>query len=302
MLLLVLLILSPWDLVVFLMIASLLSSSLYLTACFLGRLNGFFLWTKFCILLTLLISWVHLCYIQVLGSQVLPTNPLGSKARTSLSLVICRKEDSGCRTWALTISVFCLGWLRYGWFSISLFMDFDSPCCIVTSSLLCELSYTLSPYACLKCEIALVLTWSRSMYYDCSILYLASCATWFVRRLWSAPVRLYLLLVRLDLFAALCHNALVTTHVCFVMVFVSSVDVTFSWLVSIPALSWAALMVHTFLIVEHVQWASLVCGRQVVCACDRWWFLSLLVAIVPRSHEYWLALLFEWPMLVLRFI
>jgi hypothetical protein len=33
-----------------------------------------------------------------------------------------------------------------------------------------------SSYAYLKCEIALVLTCSRSMYYNCSILYLASCA------------------------------------------------------------------------------------------------------------------------------
>jgi hypothetical protein len=61
-----------------------------------------------------------------------------------LSLVICRKEDSGWRTWALTISVFCLEWLRYGWFSICLFMAFDSTCCIVTSSLLCEISHSLS--------------------------------------------------------------------------------------------------------------------------------------------------------------
>jgi preprotein translocase subunit SecE len=38
------------------------------------------------------------------------------------------------------------------------------------------------------------------------------------------------------LFVALCHNALVMTHVCFVMVFVSGVDVTFSWLVSTPVL------------------------------------------------------------------
>jgi hypothetical protein len=70
MLLLVLPILSPWDLVGFLMIASLLSSSLYLTACFLGGLDGFFLWTKFYILLTLMISWVYLYCIQVLGSRV----------------------------------------------------------------------------------------------------------------------------------------------------------------------------------------------------------------------------------------
>jgi hypothetical protein len=44
------------------------------------------------------------------------------------------------------------------------------------------------------------------------------------------------LLVRLDLFAALCHNALVMTHVCSIMVFVFGVDVTFSWLVSTPVL------------------------------------------------------------------
>jgi hypothetical protein len=166
----------------------------------------------------------------------------GSKTWTSLSLslIICRKEDSRWRTWTLMISVFCLVWLRYGWFSICLSMAFNSTYCIVTCSLLCELSHTLPPYAYLKCEIALVLTCSRSMYYNCSILYLASCAAWFVRRLWSAPVILYLLLVRLDLFTTLCHNALVMTHVCSVMVFISSVDVTFSWLVS--TLFWDELL------------------------------------------------------------
>jgi hypothetical protein len=39
-------------------------------------------------------------------------------------------------------------------------MNFDSPYCSVASSLLCELSHSLPPYACLKCEIALVFTWS----------------------------------------------------------------------------------------------------------------------------------------------
>jgi hypothetical protein len=64
-----------------------------------------------------------------------------------------------------------------------------------------------SSYAYLKCEIALVLTSSCSMYYNCSILYLDSYVARFVHRLWSVPIRLYLLLVRLDLFATLCHNA-----------------------------------------------------------------------------------------------
>jgi hypothetical protein len=185
------------------------------------------------------------------------------------------------------ISVFYLEWLRYIWFSICLFMVFNSPCCIVTSSLLSELSHTLSPYAYLKCEIALVLTWSRSMYYNCSYLVscflcglncsplvectgqiiLASCVAWFVHRLWSAPVILYFLLVRPDLFTALCHNALVMTHVCSIMVFISSVDVTFSWLVSTPILRWVAVVVHIFLIVDG-EWVlhvivdgySLSCG------------------------------------------
>jgi hypothetical protein len=103
---------------------------------------------------------------------------------------------------------------------------------------------------CLKCEIALVLTWSHSMYYNCYILYLAFCVAWFVRCLWSAPVRIYLLLVQLDLFTALCHSALVTTHACSIMVLISSVDVTFSWLVSTPVLRWVAVVVYIFLIVD----------------------------------------------------
>jgi hypothetical protein len=155
------------------------------------------------------------------------------------------------------ISVFCLEWLSYRWFSISSFMDFDSPCYIVTSSLLCELSHTLSLYAYLKCEIALVPTWPHSMYYNCSILYLASYAAWFVHRLWSAPVISNLLLVRLDLFATLCHNALVTTHVCSIMVFVSGVDVTFSLLVSTLVLRWVALVIHIFLVVDG-EWVLFV--------------------------------------------
>jgi hypothetical protein len=32
------------------------------------------------------------------------------------------------------------------------------------------------------------------------------------------------------------HNVLVTTHVCSVMVFISSIDVIFSWLVFTPVL------------------------------------------------------------------
>jgi hypothetical protein len=110
-------------------------------------------------------------------------------------------------------------------------------------------SYILS-LCLLEMWIALVLSWSHSMYHNRSNLYLAFCAAWFVRRLWSASIILYLLLMRLDLFTILCHSALVVTHVCSIMVFVSSVDVTFSWLVSTPVLRRVALVIHIFLVVD----------------------------------------------------
>jgi hypothetical protein len=99
----------------------------------------------------------------------------------SLSPVIYRKEDSEWRTWALMISVFCLEWLRYGWFSIFLFMDFDFPYCSVTSSLtLWAFSYTL-----------LILAWNVKLLL-CS-LDLIACII--------IALSCILLLVQLDLFA-----------------------------------------------------------------------------------------------------
>jgi hypothetical protein len=56
--------------------------------------------------------------------------------------------------------------------------------------------------------------------------------------------------VWLDLFAVLCHNALVMTHVCSVMVFITGVDVTFSWLVSTPVLRLVVVVVHIFHVVD----------------------------------------------------
>jgi hypothetical protein len=73
--------------------------------------------------------------------------------------------------------------------------------------------------------------------------------------------------VRLDLFAALCHSALVATHVCSVMVFVSSVDVTFSWLVSTPVLRCVALVFHIFLVVDG-EWVLLVMVDDYHRSCD----------------------------------
>jgi hypothetical protein len=71
--------------------------------------------------------------------------------------------------------------------------------------------------------------------------------------------------VRLDLFAALCHNALVTTHVCS-MVFVTSVDVTFSWLVSTPVVRSVAVVVHIFLVVDD-EWVVLVIVEDYSRSC-----------------------------------
>jgi hypothetical protein len=72
--------------------------------------------------------------------------------------------------------------------------------------------------------------------------------------------------VRLDLFAALCHNALVMTHVCSIMVFISSVDVTFSWLVSTPILRSVVVVVHIFL-VEDGEWVLLMIIDNYSCSC-----------------------------------
>jgi hypothetical protein len=72
--------------------------------------------------------------------------------------------------------------------------------------------------------------------------------------------------VWLDLFAALCHNALVMTHVCSVMVFITGVDVTFSWLVSTPILRSVALVIHIFLVVDD-EWVLLVIIDDYSCSC-----------------------------------
>jgi hypothetical protein len=71
--------------------------------------------------------------------------------------------------------------------------------------------------------------------------------------------------VWLDLFAALCHNALVTTHVCSIMVFISIVDVTFTWLVSTPVLISVAVVVHIFLVVDG-EWVLLVIIDNYCCS------------------------------------
>jgi hypothetical protein len=75
-----------------------------------------------------------------------------------------------------------------------------------------------------------------------------------------------LLLAQLDLFAALCHNALVMTHVYSIMVFVTGVDVTFSWLVSTPILRSVVVVVYFFLVVDS-EWVLLVIIDKYSCSC-----------------------------------
>jgi hypothetical protein len=75
-----------------------------------------------------------------------------------------------------------------------------------------------------------------------------------------------LLLAQLDLFTALCHNALVMTHVYSIMVFVTGVDVTFSWLVSTPILRSVVVVDYFFLVVDD-EWVLLVIIDNYSCSC-----------------------------------
>jgi hypothetical protein len=162
MLLLVLLMMFPWEiLIIFLMIALILFLELIFHGMFLRGTQRLYFWTKFCILLTLMISWVHLCVSKSWVPKYLPTNPLGSKTQTSLSLslVTFRMEIFGWRTWALMISVFCLEWLWYGWFPISLFMPSRTHVVMWHLHVLCEHSHTLSLTLTYSVESVHVLTW-----------------------------------------------------------------------------------------------------------------------------------------------
>jgi hypothetical protein len=163
------------------------------------------------------------------------------------------------------ISIFCLEWLRYGWFSISLFMDFNSPYCSVTSSLtLWAFSYTL-----------LMLAWNVKLLL-CS-LDLTACII--------IALSCILLCVRLDLFTACgVHRSYYTCFLCGLIC--SPLCVTMLWL-------WPMLFHHGV----HLQYRCdfqlvgfypcfemscpcdphfFCCGWRVSFACDRWWLLLLL--------------------------
>jgi hypothetical protein len=144
-------------------------------ACFLGWLNDFFLWIKFCILLTLIISWVLYVYLSLRFPSIHWLTIWDPRLR-HLSLFTCRMEDMNFDDLS-----FLLGVIEIQWFSISLFIVFKSLCCNVTfSPTLWFFLYTLSMLTC-NVKLFMCSLDYRSMYYNCNILYLASYAAWFVR-------------------------------------------------------------------------------------------------------------------------
>jgi hypothetical protein len=206
----------------------------------------------------------------------------------SLSLFTCRMEALGWRTWVLMILVFCLEWLRHGWFSISLFMDFDSPYCSVTSSLtLWAFLYTL-----------LMLAWNEKLLL-CS-LDLVACII--------IALSYILLLVWLDLFAACrVHWSDYTCFLCGLICSLLCVTMPWLWPMFVP--SWCSPPVQMWLSVGWFlpYFEMSCCGGPhffmlwMASGCCLWSLMIILtlVAFVPRSYAFWLALLFEWPMLVL---
>jgi hypothetical protein len=161
MLQLVLLMLFPWDLlVVFLIITLILFIELIFCGMLLRVIQRVHLQIKFCIMLTLMISWVQLLVMYPCpGFPSIYRLTLWDLGLGHFSLFTCRMEILGWRTWALMISVFCLEWLRYGWFSISLFMPSRAWVVMWHLLILCEYSHTLSFTLTCSVESIHVLTW-----------------------------------------------------------------------------------------------------------------------------------------------
>jgi hypothetical protein len=63
-------------------------------------------------------------------------------------------------------------------------------------------------------------------------------------------------------------NALVMTHVFLIMVFISHVDMTFSWM-TLPLLELSCFDGPHFSCCGTCPVSLSCCGWQVVCACDR---------------------------------
>jgi hypothetical protein len=168
--------------------------------------------------------------------------------------------------------------------------DIHFPCCIVTSSLtMWAFSYTLS-FTLVVWNLFMCSLDYHSMYYNCSILHLASCAgevcwdlfSWWAHWLFTL-FSTSLLLWTWSLFIwywskrdkeVLCH-ALVTTHVCSVMVFVSLVDMIFSWIV-LPLLWDELLWCSTFFLLWNIT------SEPSLFVDDKWFVL----VIVDDHYRY----------------
>jgi hypothetical protein len=170
------------------------------------------------------------------------------------------------------ISVFWLEWLRYGWFSISLFMDFDSLYCSVTSSLtLWAFSYTL-----------LMLTWNVKLFL-CSpdvvacIIIALSCI---------------LRLVRLDLFAA--WGVHKSDYTCFLCSLICSPLV--ECISHIILASCAAWFVRRFVSQCFSYDPYLFChGTRLRCRCDFQlagfypYFEMSCCSVTPQNSKFWIV-------------
>jgi hypothetical protein len=174
-----------------------------------------------------------------------------------------------------------LGVIEIQWFYISLFMDFDSLCCNVTSSLtLWAFSYTL-----------LMLTWNVKLLL-CS-LDLVVCII--------ITLSCILLLVWLDLFVACGVHRL--DYACFLCGLICSpLCVIMPLLQPMFVLSWCSSLVWMWFSVgwflplfwDELLWWSTFFLLWMVSGCYLWLLMIILtlVAFVPRSYVHWLALLF----------
>jgi hypothetical protein len=177
--------------------------------------------------------------------------------------------------------------------------------------LLCELSHTLYFMLTSNMEFVLMLTWPRSMYYNCSILLLV----------WAKFVEIYSMMRSLVILLVFSSMDLIIVHIVLVQKrergFMSML-----WLWPMFALSWCSFPCRHDLQLDgfYPCCEMSCCGGSHFSCCGTclvshpclWatcglclWSLMIilaLVAFVPRPYVHWLALLSKWSMLVLRFI
>jgi hypothetical protein len=192
------------------------------------------------------------------------------------------------------ISVFFSEWLRYKWFSISLFMDFDSPYCSVTFSLtLWAFSYTrfmlTSNMKLLLCLLGLVACIIITLFYTCfscglicsplvectGHIVLTSCAAWFVRHFVSQCLGYDICLfhhgVRLR---CRCDFQLASFYPCFEMSCCGGPHFSCcGWQVGVACDHWGLFSLLCFLCLGHMRF-ELLCCLSGLCLS---WGLSKLI-------------------------